>query len=142
MPKRKPLTTSDEDEAHSQQEEELKSKNKRKKADKSDKSLTKRTKQQAKSSSPVSEGHTLGKDKPEIVIHRNDDGEKYLDIGRNRRATVRAFKGLPLLDIREYYGSGTDVKPGKKGISLKVEEWETLKQSADAIDKLFSTIKE
>lgn len=38
------------------------------------------------------------------------------------RATVRDFKGTILLDIREYYGSGTDTKPGKKGISLKVEE--------------------
>jgi hypothetical protein len=31
-------------------------------------------------------------------------------------------KGVPLLDIREYYGSGSDVKPGKKGISLKAVE--------------------
>jgi len=77
----------------------------------------------------------------EIVVHRNDDGEKYLDLGRNRRATVRLFKGTPLLDIREYYGSGTDVKPGKKGISLKLEEWENLKHSTSAIDKLFSSIK-
>jgi len=30
--------------------------------------------------------------------------------------------GIPLIDIREFFGSGEDQKPGKKGISLKAEE--------------------
>lgn len=74
----------------------------------------------------------------------NNEGDKYVDLGRKRRATVRAFKGSnplhlasayavtddllphltgkPLLDIREYYGQEGDENPGKKGIALNQEE--------------------
>lgn len=67
--------------------------------------------------------------------------------------------GMPLVDIREFFGSGNDQKPGKKGISLKAEEvnqtlcgayynnadgspqWQTLKQNTEAIDEMLSHIK-
>lgn len=73
-------------------------------------------------------------------VKTNEEGDQYIDLGRNRRATVRAFKGpsldpdttnrsntdhcpgIPLIDIREYFSSGNDQKPGKKGIALKLEE--------------------
>ena len=75
-------------------------------------------------------------------VKTNEEGEQYIDLGRNRRATVRVFKGtslfpdavrqsgsdgdhhpgIPLIDIREFFNSGKDQKPGKKGISLKAEE--------------------
>ena len=46
----------------------------------------------------------------------------YIDLGKKRRAVVRSFKGTPLLDIREYYGEEGEEKPGKKGISLQLEQ--------------------
>jgi hypothetical protein len=49
-------------------------------------------------------------------------GEKYIDLGKKKRATVREFKGTVLLDIREFYGAGDEEKPGKKGISLTLEQ--------------------
>ena len=69
----------------------------------------------------------------------NSEGERYLDLGKKKRVTVRSFKGKPplshdgvliahlvkgmtLVDIREYYGTDGDEKPGKKGISLTVEQ--------------------
>jgi len=70
-----------------------------------------------------------------------NSGEKYIDLGKKKRATVRAFKGTVLLDIREYYGEDNQEKPGKKGISLTLEQWEALRESASAIDQLFSTQK-
>lgn len=45
-----------------------------------------------------------------------------MDLGRKKRATVRAFKDTPLLDIREFYGADGDEKPGKKGISLNLAQ--------------------
>ena len=50
------------------------------------------------------------------------------ELGRMRRVTINEFRGNKLIDIREYYtdkSSGED-KPGKKGISLKPEEWKKL----------------
>lgn len=52
----------------------------------------------------------------------NSEGEKYIDLGKKKRATVRSFKGTPLLDIREFYGADGEEKPGKKGISLTLEQ--------------------
>ena len=71
-------------------------------------------------------------------LQKNGDGERYVDLGKKKRVTVRTFKGDPssflyvliahmekgmtLVDIREYYGNEGDEKPGKKGISLTVDQ--------------------
>ncbi|KAK0504587.1 transcriptional Coactivator p15-domain-containing protein [Armillaria luteobubalina] len=84
------------------------------------------------------------KDSPsdaEVVVHNTSDGDKYIDLGKKKRATVRSFKGMSLLDIREFYGQEGEEKPGKKGISLSLEQWNTLKQGVDTIDRLFATVK-
>ena len=47
---------------------------------------------------------------------------------------MSSFKGKLLIDIREYYGDDHDLKPGKKGISLSVEQWKKLKDNLAAID--------
>lgn len=72
---------------------------------------------------------------------------------------TRIITGIPLIDIREYFGSEGEQKPGKKGISLKPEEvneyskvsirttltvgsqWQALRQNADAIDGILSDVK-
>jgi hypothetical protein len=81
-------------------------------------------------------------DGADIAIHSTPEGDKYLDLGKKKRATVRTFKGSylqlwstscppndirsyegnMLLDIREFYGTDGDEKPGKKGISLSIEQ--------------------
>ena len=87
----------------------------------------------------------------------NSEGEKYINLGKKKRATVRSFKGIPLLDIREFYGADGQEKPGKKGISLTLDQvrhspfihliislffqWEALRESTSTIDQLFSTQK-
>ncbi|CCM01157.1 uncharacterized protein FIBRA_03205 [Fibroporia radiculosa] len=72
-----------------------------------------------------------------LNVKNNDEGDKYLDLGKKRRATVRSV----FLDIREYYGPEGDEKPGKKGVTLSQEQWNKLKQSSEVIDILFKKAK-
>ena len=50
---------------------------------------------------------------------------------------VRAWKGRTFIDIREWYvdKSTMDTKPGKKGISLTPEQYQTLKAAMPEIDE-------
>ncbi|KAJ7287509.1 transcriptional Coactivator p15-domain-containing protein [Mycena rebaudengoi] len=64
------------------------------------------------------------------------EGDKYINLGKNKRATVRNFKGKTLIDIREFYTVDGEEKPGKKGISLGVEQWENLINKSELLDKL------
>ncbi|KAF9447493.1 ssDNA-binding transcriptional regulator, partial [Macrolepiota fuliginosa MF-IS2] len=73
-------------------------------------------------------------------VQRNSEGDGYIDLGKKKHATVRAFKNIPLLDIREFYGTGSEEKPGKKGISLTLEQWQVLRANVETIDQLFSEI--
>jgi len=74
-------------------------------------------------------------------VYTNPDGEKYIDLGKKRRVTVRSFKGMTQVDIREFYGEEGDEKPGKKGIALNTEQWTELKQNMSAIDDLVKNMK-
>jgi len=76
----------------------------------------------------------------DVDVHMSNEGEQYVDLGRKRRATVRPFKGKLYLDIREFYGEDGDEKPGKKGISLSSEEWDSLKRSIATIDWMFKQV--
>ncbi|KAG6850145.1 hypothetical protein H0H93_000530 [Arthromyces matolae] len=87
---------------------------------------------------PKFEAKCLSKDGD--VVKTSSEGDKYIDLGKKKRATVRTFKGMTLLDIREFYGNEGDEKPGKKGISLTSEQWETLKSNTDTLDKLFAAV--
>lgn len=84
---------------------------------------------------------TPPKEYSSIVLKTNSEGDKYVELGKKKRATVRNFKGQQLLDIREFYGEDGEEKPGKKGISLQPEQWEMLKNSANILDGLFLTLK-
>ncbi|CAK5281745.1 unnamed protein product [Mycena citricolor] len=60
----------------------------------------------------------------DVLIQTSPDGSKFIELGKTKRVTVREFKGSTFIDIREFYvekGSG-DMKPGKKGISLTVDQ--------------------
>ncbi|KAI0051235.1 PC4-domain-containing protein [Auriscalpium vulgare] len=75
------------------------------------------------------------------AVNTSPEGEKYIELGQKKRVTVRDFKGKTLIDIREFYGDAGEEKPGKKGISLSVEQWKSLSRSVGDIDYLISRAK-
>jgi len=50
---------------------------------------------------------------------------------------VSKFKGKTLVNIREYYTDDIgDLKPGRKGISLSVDQWKVIVQNMERINDL------
>lgn len=58
----------------------------------------------------------------------NSDGESYFKLSGSKRLTVRKWKSQILIDIREFYqDKAGEWRPGKKGISLTLEQYQALK---------------
>ena len=75
----------------------------------------------------------------DMVGHEvNEQGEEFFDLTAKKRFTVRKWKGKVLLDIREFYESNGEMKPGKKGISLNLEQYKILRKlmKSGSIDAL------
>lgn len=76
---------------------------------------------------------------------RTDDDplneESKITIGRNRFVDVSKYKGKMLVNIREYYTDETgEWKPGRKGIALKLEEWEELWNNKERVDEMIAGV--
>jgi len=72
----------------------------------------------------------------------NDDGDAFLKLSDTRRLTVRKYNGKVLVDFREYYRDKATgaLKPGSKGLSLSVEQWETVKASFAQVDEMIAQL--
>ncbi|XP_045215971.2 activated RNA polymerase II transcriptional coactivator p15-like isoform X2 [Mercenaria mercenaria] len=62
-------------------------------------------------------------------------GEMMFQLARMRYATVSEFRGKVMVGIREYYEKDGEMRPGKKGISLPMDQWKRLKDQIDDIDQ-------
>ncbi|KAL3801776.1 hypothetical protein HJC23_001172 [Cyclotella cryptica] len=77
------------------------------------------------------------------AVKRNADGEAYFDLGKAKRVTVRQWKTAVLVDIREFYEKGGKELPGKKGISLTLEQYKELRKHImdGSLDKQVEELK-
>lgn len=62
------------------------------------------------------------------------NGEQMFQIAKMRFVTVSEFRGKVMVGIREFYEADGDLRPGKKGISLNLEQWNSLKDQISEID--------
>ena len=62
-------------------------------------------------------------------------------LDNKKRITVHKFKGQIKVDIREFYDDNGEMKPGKKGISLSLDNWIKLKAFIDDIDESIDNMK-
>ncbi|KAK4104205.1 PC4-domain-containing protein [Parathielavia hyrcaniae] len=65
--------------------------------------------------------------KKDLAQGKDAEGNPYWEIGNNRRIGSSQFKGATLVNIREYYTAPDgELKPGKKGISLSLDQYKAL----------------
>ncbi|KAM0717889.1 hypothetical protein Q7P37_006221 [Cladosporium fusiforme] len=60
---------------------------------------------------------------------------QYWELSRTRRVQINEFKGKQLIDFREYYEKDDELLPGKKGISLSMEQFQAFLESLPEIEK-------
>ncbi|KAL4735143.1 transcriptional Coactivator p15-domain-containing protein [Aspergillus similis] len=60
----------------------------------------------------------------EFVARKEDsNGDSYWEISKMRRVTISSFRGKTMVNIREYYEKDGEELPGKKGISLPIDQF-------------------
>ncbi|KAJ0119967.1 transcriptional coactivator p15 family protein [Diaporthe amygdali] len=66
----------------------------------------------------------------------DDEGNAFWELSGKRRIVVQEFKGNWFVNLREYYEDKSgEMRPGKKGIMLSVEQYQTLVGNVPAITK-------
>ncbi|XP_078434107.1 RNA polymerase II transcriptional coactivator KIWI-like [Wolffia australiana] len=65
----------------------------------------------------------------------DEDDTVVCEISKNRKVSVRSWQGKIVVDIREFYSKDGKDFPGKKGISLTLDQWNTLKDHIGEIDE-------
>ncbi|KAK5661403.1 hypothetical protein OQA88_11302 [Cercophora sp. LCS_1] len=71
----------------------------------------------------------------ELSNGKDGDGNAYWEIGNKRRVGVSQFNRTTLVNIREYYEAGGELKPGKKGISLSIDQYKALLKAIPALNE-------
>ncbi|KAI1817374.1 ssDNA-binding transcriptional regulator [Poronia punctata] len=57
---------------------------------------------------------------------KDSEGNAFFALSANRRVVTQDFKGKTYINIREYYSDASgELKPGKKGIMLTLEQYNT-----------------
>ncbi|KAI9885769.1 MAG: hypothetical protein M1823_002447 [Watsoniomyces obsoletus] len=69
---------------------------------------------------------------------RDEEGSEYWELSKNRRVTISEFKGKRMVHVREYYSKDDKMLPGKKGISLPMEQFSALIETLPYIEMVLA----
>nr|ACG39505.1 RNA polymerase II transcriptional coactivator KIWI [Zea mays] len=64
-----------------------------------------------------------------------EDGTVVAEISKNKKVSVRSWKGRVFVDLREFYFKDGKTLPTRKGISLQLDQWKILKDNIKAINE-------
>ncbi|XP_047077038.1 RNA polymerase II transcriptional coactivator KIWI-like [Lolium rigidum] len=78
---------------------------------------------------PPAKRQAAGKDEAD------DGGIVVAQISKNKRVSVRSWSGKVMVDVREFYVKDGKDLPGRKGISLTMDQWKILRDNIKAIDE-------
>ncbi|KAF5672974.1 RNA polymerase II transcriptional coactivator [Fusarium denticulatum] len=65
---------------------------------------------------------------------KDDDGNPFWELSNKRRVGVSEFSKKTFVNIREYYDKDGKTLPGKKGISLSIEQYNAFLKAAPQIN--------
>lgn len=77
----------------------------------------------------------IKKAKPDKKAEKSSGDENGYSLGKMRFVNLSEFKGKWYVNIREYYNADGELKPGKKGIMLTMEQWQKLKEHISDVDE-------
>jgi hypothetical protein len=65
---------------------------------------------------------------------KDDEGNPFWELSSKRRVGISEFKNMHFINVREYYEKDGKALPGKKGISLSVEQYAALLKAVPSIN--------
>ncbi|XP_024379708.1 RNA polymerase II transcriptional coactivator KIWI isoform X1 [Physcomitrium patens] len=74
------------------------------------------------------------------TISGDGDSVVAVELSRNRKVVVKKFKGKVFVDIREFFNKEGNELPGKKGISLPLDQWKMFQSHFTGIQELIQSL--
>ncbi|KXL50015.1 hypothetical protein M433DRAFT_436855 [Acidomyces richmondensis BFW] len=72
-------------------------------------------------------------------MHKDEEGCEYWQISGKRRVLLSEFRGATYVTVREYYEANGEMRPGKKGISLSIDQYAAIIEIIPQIENVLKS---